>query len=97
MGPDVRWVGNREWAWTYNGIGVLFQEKTSTKMPIAANSQKEVLAQPTGDMMGQDLGSRAVIAKAKSLVWYPAEIDVSIRPGCFTTKQKTIRLKQQKS
>ena len=34
-------------------------------------------------MMGDDLGSREKIKNAKGLLWYPAETDVSIRPGWF--------------
>ena len=38
---------------------------------------------PTSDKMGEDLGSRDKIRNARGLVWYPAETDVSIRPGWF--------------
>ncbi|GAA4500385.1 hypothetical protein GCM10023172_20550 [Hymenobacter ginsengisoli] len=81
MGPDVRWVGTesgygRETEWSVVPTGA--QQQAS----IAANSQKEAAFAPK-NMMEDDLGSRAKIAHAPALVWYPAEIDVSIRPGWF--------------
>lgn len=81
MGPDVRWVGTesgygRETEWSVVPVDAQVQES------IAAGSQKEAGFAPT-NMMDDDLGSRSKIAAARSLVWYPAEIDVSIRPGWF--------------
>ena len=82
MGPDVRWVGTesgygREMEWSVVPADENMMEK------IADGSQKDVAYAPTGDKMGKDLGSREKIRDAKGLVWYPAETDVSIRPGWF--------------
>ena len=82
MGPDVRWVGTesgrgREMEWSVVPADDNMMEK------IADGSQKDVAYAPTGDKMGNDLGSREKIRNAKGLVWYPAETDVSIRPGWF--------------
>ena len=81
MGPDVRWVGTesgygRETEWSVVPADKLVPEK------IAASSQQKAGFAPM-NLMDKDLGSRSKISRAESLVWYPAEIDVSVRPGWF--------------
>jgi alpha-L-fucosidase len=85
MGPDVRWVGTEsgygretEWSVVPATEGILEQ--------IAASSQQDdtyAAFKPPADMMEKDLGSREKIMKAEGLIWYPSEVDVSIRDGWF--------------
>lgn len=94
QGPDVRWVGTetgvgRETEWSVLPMGEQSQEK------IAALSQKDVNVIPTltGSYKDQDRGSRSKLANATGLVWYPAETDVSIRPGWFYHSREDAKVK----
>lgn len=69
-GPDVRWVGNEA------GVGRL-SEWSTIGLP------KESAQYDWHDMMAEDLGSRAQLAAAKEVCWYPAVADVSLRDGWF--------------
>ncbi|MGI4835797.1 MAG: alpha-L-fucosidase [Janthinobacterium lividum] len=81
MGPDVRWVGTelgygRATEWSVVPL------ETQSPGQVAACSQQAAGFVPH-NRLGADLGSRAQLQQARSLVWYPAEVDVSIRPGWF--------------
>lgn len=85
MGPDVRWVGTesgygRDTEWSVLPAAV------SSLNAIAESSQQEAGSGtflPEGDKMAQDLGSRSLLTDAKGAIWYPSEVDVSIRSGWY--------------
>ncbi len=87
MGPDVRWVGTESGYGRQTEWSVLPGTNLNTET-IAGNSQQHSLdgAFIPHDLMDEDLGSREKIENASSLIWYPAEVDVSIRPGWFYHK-----------
>jgi alpha-L-fucosidase len=94
MGPDVRWVGTesgygRETEWSVLPVHNLNVDQ------IAANSQQQPVDGTfmPGDLTAEDLGSREKIKNATALIWYPAETDVSIRPGWFYHQSEDTRVK----
>lgn len=85
MGPDVRWVGTESGYGRDTEWSVLPASAVSLS-DIAESSQQEAGSGtflPIGDMQQKDLGSRDLLAQAKGVIWYPSEVDVSIRPGWY--------------
>lgn len=83
-GPDVRWCGNeaghcRKSEWSVVPAGLRDAERTAEKSQKADDGKFS----RKYDSQDEDLGSREVIKDAEELVWYPAEVDTSIREGWF--------------
>ena len=84
-GPDVRWVGNeagqtRKNEWSVVPVTLRNAEK------IAKDSQQvdDGLFSQKVSSVDEDLGSRTALENyTGQLVWYPAEVNTSIRPGWF--------------
>ena len=84
-GPDIRWCGN-EAGHTRAAEWSVVPERAKDSEIVSEKSQHnddEEFRQRKVDARDSDLGSRAVLKDEENLIWYPAEVNTSIRPGWF--------------
>lgn len=84
-GPDVRWCGNeaghtRKSEWSVVPRRARDTEKIREKSQAEDSAEFRQRTISAGD---EDLGSRDIVRDEPDLVWYPAEVNTSIRPGWF--------------
>ncbi|WMJ86556.1 alpha-L-fucosidase [Anaerocolumna sp. MB42-C2] len=94
-GPDVRWCGNEAGDTRTSEWSVVPKRARDTEK-IAENSQQkddDFFRQRKISAHDSDLGSRSILEQEKDLIWYPAEVNTSIRPGWFYHENEDDKVK----
>lgn len=89
-GPDIRWCGNEAGYCRPSEWSVVPLRTKNTEI-IKENSQQEdsdEFRQRKINAWDFDLGSREILENEKELIWYPSEVNTSIRPGWFYHKNE---------
>lgn len=96
-GPDVRWCGNeaghtRKAEWSVVPLRARDSEKIAEKSQHEDNTEFRRRV----DARDEDLGSRSVLAGEEELIWYPTEVNTSIRPGWFWHESENDKVRSVK-
>ena len=91
-GPDVRWCGN-EAGFCRKSEWSVIPSFYCSNLYTAEHSQKKDGKAPDKKEMVLDMGSRKAIKGETDFIWYPAEVDVSIRPGWFYHESEDFKVK----
>lgn len=94
--PDVRWIGNESGKTRESEWNVVPKFKYD-QQNLAANCQDsddmKSFQKRCVDVMLPDMGSREFLSNYDEFMWYPAEVDVSIRTGWFYHPLQGLTLK----
>ncbi len=86
FGPDVRWCGNER--------GVIRQTEWSVVPKYLGVNEKDYKApKKEKSISDPDLGSRKAIKNDTEFIWYPCEVNVSMRPRWFFHKDDNYSVK----
>lgn len=94
-GPDVRWCGNeagdtRPSEWSVVPLRTRDTEKIAKK---SQQTEEESFRERKISAADRDLGSRQMLEGEEELIWYPAEVNTSIRPGWFYHEEEDDRVR----
>ncbi len=97
-GPDIRWVGNEGGKSRKSEFSVVPRSLSVVESVMEKSQQSENQASSLQkyNQTDEDLGSRKILSKNAFLIWYPAEVDVSIRKGWFYSKKSNRTVKSAK-
>ncbi len=94
-GPDIRWCGNEAGNTRPSEWSVVPRSTMDTEKIASLSQQEDDESFRLRPIRAQDLdlGSREILKDETELIWYPAEVNTSIRPGWFWHESENDQVK----